>query len=111
MPRAGLDFTAERRAVFDNHVRETLRLAADVRTGRVPQPDVVIWPENSSDIDPSANLNTYARIQKAAQAADAPLQIGAVVGCSGPAPRNTAALGPGHRARRGVHQAATSTLR
>ena len=55
MPRLGLDFNAQRRAVLDNHVRETLRLAEDVRAGRAPQPQFVIWPENSSDIDPLAN--------------------------------------------------------
>jgi apolipoprotein N-acyltransferase len=42
VPRLGLDFNAQRRAVLDNHVRETERLAADVRAGRVPQPDIVI---------------------------------------------------------------------
>ena len=40
VPRLGLDFNAQRRAVLDNHVRETLRLAEDVRAGRAPQPAV-----------------------------------------------------------------------
>ena len=33
VPRLGLEFNAQRRAVLDNHVRETLRLAEDVRAG------------------------------------------------------------------------------
>ena len=52
VPRLGLDFNAQRRAVLDNHVSETLRLAEDVRAGRAAQPQFVIWPEDSSDIDP-----------------------------------------------------------
>lgn len=92
VPRAGLDFNAERRAVLDNHVRETLALAADVRAGRVSQPDVVIWPENSSDIDPYTNADAYARIDQAVEAIGVPVLVGAVVGGDGPAPRNTVLL-------------------
>ena len=33
VPRAGLDFNAQRRAVLDNHVQQTLDLAADVAAG------------------------------------------------------------------------------
>ena len=36
VPRAGLDFNAQRRAVLDNHVQRTLDLAADVAAGRRP---------------------------------------------------------------------------
>ena len=35
VPRAGLDFNAQRRAVLDNHVEETMRLARDVRAVRL----------------------------------------------------------------------------
>ena len=52
VPRLGFDFNAQRRAVLDNHVQETLRLAEDVRAGVAPQPQFVIWPEDASDIDP-----------------------------------------------------------
>jgi apolipoprotein N-acyltransferase len=79
VPRAGLDFNSQRRAVLDNHVKETLRLAADVRAGRVKQPDLVIWPENSSDIDPFLNPDAYAEIDEAVQAINAPVAVGAVV--------------------------------
>ena len=68
VPELGLDFNAQRRAVLDNHVRETLRLADDVRAGRAPQPLFVIWPENSSDIDPLANQDAADQIAVAAQA-------------------------------------------
>jgi hypothetical protein len=63
VPRLGLDFNSQRRAVLDNHVRQTLRLAGDVKSGLVPQPRLVIWPENSSDIDPIANADAAAQIE------------------------------------------------
>jgi apolipoprotein N-acyltransferase len=79
VPRLGLDFNAQRRAVLDNHVRETERLAADVRAGRVPQPDVVVWPENSSDIDPLRNRDAYDEITAVSEAVGAPILVGAVL--------------------------------
>ena len=83
VPRLGLDFNAQRRAVLDNHVRETLRLADDVRAGRAPQPMVVVWPENSSDIDPLANPDAAQEISKAAAAVNAPILVGGVVAAPG----------------------------
>lgn len=79
VPRLGLDFNSQRRAVLDYHVRETERLAAEVAAGRVEQPDVVLWPENSSDIDPFANPDARAVIERAAQAIGVPISVGGVV--------------------------------
>lgn len=79
VPRLGLEFNAQRRAVLDNHVNETLRLARDVRAGRVPQPMFVVWPENASDIDPLANPDAAAQISAAADAIDAPILVGTVL--------------------------------
>jgi apolipoprotein N-acyltransferase len=92
VPRLGLDFNAQRRAVLDDHVRETERLAARVASGAVPQPDLVIWPENSSDIDPYANPDAYAEISEAAARIKAPISVGAVVTSQAPGPKNTAIL-------------------
>jgi apolipoprotein N-acyltransferase len=79
VPRLGLDFNAQRRAVLDNHVRATEQLAADVAAGRQPKPDLVIWPENSSDIDPLQNADAAAQIDRAARAIAAPILVGAVL--------------------------------
>ncbi|MGN5377826.1 apolipoprotein N-acyltransferase [Streptomyces sp. MUSC 14] len=79
VPRSGLEFSAQRRAVLDYHVRETLRLAADIKAGKVPRPDFVLWPENSSDIDPFANPDAAAVIDEAAKAVGVPVSVGAVV--------------------------------
>ncbi|MFG3280991.1 apolipoprotein N-acyltransferase [Streptomyces sp. NPDC048111] len=80
VPRLGLDFNSQRRAVLDYHVRETLRLADRVRAGQEPQPDFVLWPENSSDVDPFADADAGAVIDQAAKAINAPISVGAVVG-------------------------------
>jgi apolipoprotein N-acyltransferase len=100
VPRAGLDFNAQRRAVLDNHVRQTLALAADVVAGRRAQPDLVLWPENSSDIDPYRNTDAAEQIDRAAEAIDAPILVGAVVEGPGRFISNTAIVwnptdGPG----------------
>jgi apolipoprotein N-acyltransferase len=79
VPRLGLEFNAQRRAVLDNHVRETVRLSEDVRAGRAPQPMVVIWPENSSDIDPLRNTDAAALITAASERIGAPILVGAVL--------------------------------
>ncbi|MEV6481705.1 apolipoprotein N-acyltransferase [Streptomyces sp. NPDC051576] len=79
VPRAGLEFNAQRRAVLDYHVKETLRLAAEVKAGKVAKPDVVLWPENSSDVDPFADAQAYTDIDDAAKAIGAPISVGGVV--------------------------------
>ncbi|MBV8929350.1 MAG: apolipoprotein N-acyltransferase [Mycobacteriaceae bacterium] len=79
VPRLGLDFNVQRRAVLDNHVRETVRLADEVHAGRAIQPQFVIWPENSSDVDPLQNDDAAQQITVAAQAIGAPILVGAVL--------------------------------
>jgi len=76
VPRLGLDFNAQRRAVLDNHVNATLELAARVAAGQAPRPDFVVWPENSSDIDPFRYQDAAARISEAARAIGAPILVG-----------------------------------
>jgi apolipoprotein N-acyltransferase len=88
VPRLGLEFNAQRRAVLDNHVRETTALANDVRAGRAPQPMFVIWPENSSDIDPLANPDAREEISAAAAAIKAPILVGGVLAAPGYRPDN-----------------------
>jgi apolipoprotein N-acyltransferase len=79
VPRLGLDFNSQRRAVLDNHVRATEELALQVSAGAQPQPVAVIWPENSSDIDPLRNADAAAQIDRAADAIGAPILVGGVV--------------------------------
>jgi apolipoprotein N-acyltransferase len=102
VPRAGLDFNAQRRAVLDNHVARTLQLADDVAAGRSPRPQLVIWPENSSDIDPLRNADARTEIDYTARTIGAPIVVGAVLEHDDGRPTNTLIVwdprtGPGER--------------
>ncbi|MFI2781149.1 apolipoprotein N-acyltransferase [Streptomyces sp. ALB3] len=79
VPRLGLDFNSQRRAVLDNHAERTEQLARDVEAGKVPRPDLVLWPENSSDLDPYRNADAREAIDRAVRAIGAPTVIGAVL--------------------------------
>ncbi|BCL17741.1 apolipoprotein N-acyltransferase [Micromonospora sagamiensis] len=79
VPRLGLDFNAQRQAVLDNHVEATLDLARQVTAGQARRPDLVVWPENSSDIDPLRDTTAGARISRAADTIGAPILVGAVL--------------------------------
>jgi apolipoprotein N-acyltransferase len=66
-------------AVTQNHAAVTRRLAAQVRSGAVPAPDVVIWPENSTDQDPAYSPYIFNTIATAVAAIDRPVLVGAVL--------------------------------
>lgn len=65
--------------VLKNHADETHRLAEAVRAGKQPKPDVVVWPENSTDIDPFRDPAAYAIIDAAVKDVGVPVLVGAVV--------------------------------
>ena len=84
VPGEGMDAFSERRAVLDNHVRATLELAERIEAGESEQPDFVLWPENSTDIDPFEDPTVYADIQRAVDAVGVPVLVGAMVSGEGP---------------------------
>jgi apolipoprotein N-acyltransferase len=65
--------------VTANHAAATLALAREVRAGQRPAPDIVIWPENSTDIDPRFSPPTYLTISAAVNAIGRPVLVGAVL--------------------------------
>jgi apolipoprotein N-acyltransferase len=79
VPRLGLDFLGQRAAVLNNHAHETHVLAQKVRAGLLPRPDVVLWPENSSDLDPYTDPAARAIIDSAVRDIGVPVLVGAVV--------------------------------
>ncbi|HST48906.1 apolipoprotein N-acyltransferase [Jatrophihabitans sp.] len=107
VPDRGLEFNARRRQVLDNHVAQTLKLAADIKAGRLARPSLVLWPENASDIDPTTNPDAAAVIQRAVDAVGVPILVGALIDGPGPdhvtnagivwMPTGSAAPGPGQR--------------
>ncbi len=79
VPGRGMNPFAERRAVLDNHAAATHELAARVRAGTAQRPDFVVWPENSTDIDPFRDSRVYAQIDAAVRDIGVPTLVGAVV--------------------------------
>ncbi len=92
VPEPGLEFNARRRAVLDMHAAETEKLAEEVKAGQVAAPRLVIWPENSSDIDPYRNSDAAEVISAAARRIGVPILVGAV----------TLADEPGHLYNQGI---------
>jgi apolipoprotein N-acyltransferase len=78
-PQTGMGAMDVRRAVLDNHVRETIALSKAVAAGTQPQPDFVLWPENSTDINPFVDPDAAALISLAAREVKAPIIVGAIV--------------------------------
>jgi apolipoprotein N-acyltransferase len=65
--------------VTANHAAATRGLAASVRAGTRPAPSLVVWPENSTDIDPVRYPPVYATISGAVAAIGRPVLVGEVL--------------------------------
>src|SRR5690349_8350605 len=65
--------------VTENHAAATERLAAQVKAGRKPAPDLVIWPENATDLDPRFYSPVYGTIAAAVHAIGRPVLVGEVL--------------------------------
>lgn len=79
VPAEGLAYNDEKRAITRNHVEATEQLADDIDAGRAERPDIVLWPENSSDISPFHDADTYRAIDGAVRAVGVPTLISAIV--------------------------------
>ena len=62
-----------------NHAAATKHLAARVRAGALPAPGLVIWPENSTDLDPRYYPPVYATIAGAVNAIHRPVLVGTLL--------------------------------
>lgn len=79
VPRVGFGREEQEAAVLDNHVKETEVLASDIRSGKAAKPDLVVWPENGSDMDPYSDPGVAAEIQQAVDDVGVPVLVGAVI--------------------------------
>ncbi|MGI5351053.1 apolipoprotein N-acyltransferase [Streptomyces sp. CA-250714] len=75
----GMHFLGRPMQILNNHVEATLDLAERIKQGKEPKPDLVIWPENSSDLDPYKWPEAGDRIDKAVKAVGVPVLVGALV--------------------------------
>jgi apolipoprotein N-acyltransferase len=90
LPDLGLQFESRAEEVLDNHILLTMRLAADIDAGKVARPDLVLWPEDASDVDPFRDRSAFVKIDNAVKAVGVPVLVGAILD------------GPGANRRRNV---------
>ena len=79
VPGDGSDILLDHRQVTQNHVDATVSLADDVAAGDEPLPDFVLWPENSTAVDPFDDGDINAGIAEASVAIGVPILVGAIV--------------------------------
>jgi apolipoprotein N-acyltransferase len=79
VPGNGDDILYDFRQVTQNQVDVTVQLARDVEAGTAERPDFVLWPENSTAIDPFRDAQTNAGIRTASAAIRVPILVGAIV--------------------------------
>ena len=75
VPRAGLLFNEQKMEVLKYHVDETDNLLTDSKIDI----DVILWPENSIDIDPFKNPEALSQINNTLKKFETPLLSGAVL--------------------------------
>ncbi|MFG1687404.1 apolipoprotein N-acyltransferase [Nonomuraea sp. NPDC049269] len=80
VPGRGMDILGDEPAVvLKNHANETKKLAQAVRDGKLPKPDLVVLPENSTDIDPYRDAGARQIIDDSVKDVGVPTLVGAVV--------------------------------
>ncbi|NIJ12169.1 apolipoprotein N-acyltransferase [Saccharomonospora amisosensis] len=72
-PDLGLGLLGARDIVRANHLAQTEKLAADIRDGTLPRPDLVVWPETATDV-----LGDDPTIDALVDELDTPTLIGAL---------------------------------
>ena len=92
VPDRGLAFEDRAREVLDNHVAQTRKLAAEIAAGTVPKPDLVVWPENSSDVDPFTDRAAFAEIDAVVKQLGVPVLVGAILDGPGANHRRNAGI-------------------
>lgn len=75
VPRLGLDFNSRAEEVFNYHLKQTDVALQETKI----LPDLILWPENSVDIDPFSNPQVGQRISDLASKLKTPVIVGAVL--------------------------------
>ncbi len=79
VPGDGRDLARHHREVTDNHVEQTLAVAQRSATNRAePKLDLVLWPENSTAVDPLRDQTARTGINRAVAAVGVPTLVGGI---------------------------------
>ena len=100
VPRVGNELSAQRAAVLNNHLRTTEQLLSEIESGLTPEPDLIVWPESGTDIDPLVPGVAADAISDLASRSAAPILIGATTwyssGSEGEGPTNSGIMWSGN---------------
>ena len=77
VPRSGLLFNEQKLAVLENHIIETKDFLENNTSA--PDIDVILWPENSIDVDPYINSEAESLLNNYLKEVKTPLIAGAVL--------------------------------
>lgn len=90
VPRLGLDQSAQRLQVFNNHVDVTNDYFANNPTF---VPDLIVWPESATDIDPLQSREVANKIDELTKITKSPILVGAtIIGTNPDGPRGSGIL-------------------
>lgn len=91
-PGGGVYGLGPARTITTNQVAETGRLFQRANAGELPRPQFVVWPENSTDLDPFRDSRTAQLVASALATAQVPILVGSVLNGPGPDERQTVSL-------------------
>jgi apolipoprotein N-acyltransferase len=74
VPRLGLEFNERAKAVFQLHLDATKKYLSSSSK----KVDLIVWPENSIDVDPFENIDISSEIESLVTSSEIPLIAGAV---------------------------------
>jgi apolipoprotein N-acyltransferase len=75
VPRLGLDFNSRAEEVFNMHLLQTQKALNQIEI----EPDFIVWPENSVDVDPFITEEVGEQISNLARSSSTPIIVGAVL--------------------------------
>ena len=78
VPKVGLNFNERATEVFYRHLIQT-----DTAMATAKKPDLIIWPENSLDVDPFNNQKVGSALSSIVEKYQIPILIGAVLQSNG----------------------------
>ncbi len=77
-PGGGVYGLGPARTITTNQATQTAGLMNAVAAGQFPAPDFVVWPENSTDMDPRADATTRWLVEQAVADAGVPILVGSI---------------------------------
>ncbi len=72
----GSFFTWKAGDIFKLHAAETEKLVQRIEDGEHAAPDLVLWPENATDVDPFRDRSLATQIERLSRALAAPILVG-----------------------------------